>query len=57
MTQAGDGAESIMAKLDIVRSYMQTGFDIDIDVLRNTILRRQDEVVAGRVDLTSLVVE
>ena len=57
MTQAGDGAETILAKLDIVRSYMQTGFDIDIDVLRNTILRRQDEVVAGRVDLTSLVVE
>ena len=57
MTQAGDGAEIIQAKLDIVRSYMLSGFDIDIDVLRNTILRRQDEVMDGRVDLTSVTVE
>ena len=57
MTQAGDGAEIILAKLDIVRSYMLSGFEIDIDVLRNTILRRQDEVMDGRVDLTSVTVE
>ncbi|MBP5537131.1 MAG: putative zinc-binding metallopeptidase [Bacteroidales bacterium] len=57
MTQAGDGAEIIQAKLDLVRSYMLSGFDIDIDVLRNTILRRQDEVMDGRVDLTSVSVE
>ena len=57
MTQAGDGAETIQAKLDIVRSYMLSGFDIDIDVLRSTILRRQDEVMDGRVDLTSVTVE
>ena len=57
MTQAGDGAEIILAKLDIVRSYMLSGFDIDIDVLRDTILRRQDEVMDGRVDLTSVTVE
>ena len=53
---AGDGAGKILAKLDIVRSYMKQGFDIDIDELRATILRRQDEVMAGRVDLTSVEV-
>ena len=57
MTQAGRGAEKIQAKLDIVRSYMMDSFNIDIDVLRNTILRRQDEVMAGRVDLTSVAVQ
>ena len=56
ITAAGDGAGKILAKLDIVRSYMKQGFDIDIDELRATILRRQDEVMAGRVDLTSVEV-
>ena len=57
ITQAGtDGAKKINAKLDIVRNYMKAGFDIDIDELRATILRRQDEVMAGRVDLTSVEV-
>ena len=50
----GGGDALIDAKLDIVRSYMQNNFDIDIDQLRDVVLRRQDEVVAGRVDLTSL---
>ena len=57
MAQAGSGAEKIESKLDIVRSYMMNSFNIDIDVLRSTILRRQDEVVAGRVDLTSVAVQ
>ncbi len=57
MEQAGDGAEAILAKLDIVRSYMMSGFNIDIDVLRETILRRQDEVMDGRVNLSDLTVQ
>lgn len=56
MTSAGAGASIINAKLDIVRTYMKQSFDIDIDELRATILRRQDEVVSGRVDLTSVEV-
>ena len=48
------GAELIKAKVDIVRSYMKNNFDIDIDQLRATILRRQKEVMAGEVDLNSL---
>ena len=56
LTDAGDGAESIRAKLGIVRSYMQETFDIDIDVLRSTILRRQDEVIGGKVDLNDITI-
>ena len=50
----GGGDALIEAKLDIVRAYMQNSFDIDIDQLRDVVLRRQEELVSGRVDLTSL---
>ena len=33
---------------------MAEGFGIDIDWLRSVILRRQAEVMAGKVDLTNL---
>jgi len=51
---AGTGADSINAKLDIVRQYMKDSWNVDIDVLRATVLRRQDDVVAGKVDLTDI---
>ena len=56
MTDAGDAASLITAKLDLVKSYMLGTYDINIDQLRATILRRQDEVAAGQVDLTSLTI-
>lgn len=49
-----DGAELLKTKLDYVRSYMKDSFNIDIDVLRSAILRRQGEVVSGKVDLEDL---
>lgn len=57
LTSAGsDGAELLKTKLDFVRSYMSDTFNIDIDVLRSTILRRQEEVTSGQVDLTDLTI-
>ena len=56
MADAGDSASLITAKLDLVKSYMLGTYDINIDQLRATILRRQDEVAAGQVDLTSLTI-
>jgi substrate import-associated zinc metallohydrolase lipoprotein len=50
------GAANLLAKLDLVRKYMADTFGIDIDELRDAILRRQDEVMSGMVDLTSLEV-
>lgn len=56
---AGDenGDELLKTKLDFVRSYMQDTFNIDIDVLRSTILRRQEEVLSGSVDLKDLTIK
>ncbi len=56
LASAGAGATLITAKLDLVKSYMKGTFDINLDQLRATILRRQEEVTSGQVDLTSLTI-
>lgn len=50
----GNGAEIIGQKLQMIRSYMQTSWNIDIDQLRTVIQRRMDEVLSGAVDLDSV---
>ncbi len=55
--KAGEKGNLIDAKLDIVRNYMQDSFNIDIDILRATVLRRQEDVFAGRVDLHSIEIK
>ena len=52
--KAGEKGSLINAKLDIVRDYMRDSFNIDIDVLRATVLRRQQDVFNGHVDLHSI---
>ena len=47
-----DGADKIKAKLDIVRSYMQNSWNIDIDELRDAVLRRASELKS--IDLQHL---
>ena len=54
MTIAGTGRATIESKLEIVNNYMSETFNIDLDQLRDVILRRQDEVMAGKVDLTNI---
>ena len=57
--KAGDtfpGGGRLRAKVELVRKYMADTFGIDIDELRDAVLRRQGEVMAGEVDLTSLEV-
>jgi substrate import-associated zinc metallohydrolase lipoprotein len=55
ITAAGtSGAETINAKLETVRSYMQANWSIDIDKLRDVTLRRIADVVNGKVNLTTL---
>ena len=48
------GRELIEQKLDIVREYMQDVFNIDIDVLRDAIMRRQNDIVASKINLTNI---
>lgn len=58
LTQAGtDGAKKINQKLEIVKNYMKTEWNIDLDKLRDEVLSREDSVVAGSVDLESLTVQ
>lgn len=55
MQQAGtDGARNITAKLDIVKSYMQTTFGISLEELRSSLQRRQRQFLAGYIDLEGL---
>ena len=54
---AGDGGPSISAKLDIVRAYMADTFNIDIDVLRQTVNRRQTDIVNNKVDLLDITIK
>ncbi|MCQ2133642.1 MAG: putative zinc-binding metallopeptidase [Bacteroidales bacterium] len=54
---AGDGAAAINTKLDIVRGYMKDSWGIDINELRSTILRRQNDVIKGKVDLTDISID
>ena len=55
--KAGEKGNLINAKLDIVRNYMKDSFNIDIDVLRATVLRRQQDVFDGQVDLHSVEIK
>ena len=52
-----DAGRLITAKLDVVREYMYDTFNIDIDVLRTTVIRRQNEVFAGHVDLHDITIK
>ena len=53
LSQAGeDGSAKLKQKLDIVKSYLSTNWNIDLDKLRSIIQRRSQEVVG--LDLKSL---
>lgn len=57
LKDAGASADFIRAKLQIVRDYMKTVWSIDIDELRSVIIRRQNDVMQGKVDLSDLTVK
>lgn len=44
LKQGGDGRPLLEQKSEIVRAYMLTTWEIDIDELRSAVLRRQDEI-------------
>lgn len=49
-----NGSAAIKQKLAMIRSYMSSAWNIDIDLLRTVIQRRMDEVLNGTVDLDDL---
>ena len=56
-TAGNTSAELITSKLDLVRDYMKTAWSIDIDELSSTILRRQNDVIKGKIDLEDLTIK
>ncbi len=52
--EAEYGDVIIQSKIDLVRTYMQDSWSIDIDVLRNVVLRRFSDVAEGLVDLNTV---
>lgn len=54
--QVQTGRVLIEQKLDITRDYLFTTWNIDIDELRDCILRRQADITSGKIDLTDLTV-
>jgi substrate import-associated zinc metallohydrolase lipoprotein len=55
LTEAGAvGAPIISQKLEMIRDYMESAWNIDLDDLRDAVNRRMDDVVSGRLDLTPI---
>lgn len=58
MEEAGTtGRQYLTSKLDIVRAYMRDNFNIDLDKLRDVVLRREYDIVAGKIDLNDVSVD
>lgn len=51
---APDGGEVITSKIEIVIAYMQDSWGIDLNELRDILLRRFNDVAHGRVDLNTV---
>lgn len=49
-----DGRGAIESKLSMVKAYMTESWGIDMDELRDIVLRREADIVAGRVNLTDI---
>lgn len=55
MAEAGpDGSAKIELKLDYVRNYMLEAFGINLNTLRDIVLRRTQDILYDRVNLTDL---
>lgn len=48
------GYDALVKKLDICKRYYRETFGIDLDQLRDEVVERENEVVQGKIDLTSL---
>lgn len=52
-----DAASKITAKLGLVRAYMADSWNIDLDELRSTVIRRQNDVFGGKIDLDDISID
>ena len=49
-----DQRKTIEAKLENVRTYMRDAWNIDLDMLRKVYMRRETDIVKGKVDLSDI---
>ena len=49
-----DQRKTIEAKLENVRTYMRDAWNIDLDLLRKVYMRREADIVKGKVDLSDI---
>ena len=58
MKDAGeDGRAKLQQKLEIVKDYYNSVWNIDLDKMRTCVHRRQDDVVNNRISLTDLTID
>lgn len=55
--KSASGRDLLEQKLDIVRNYMQDMWNVDIDELRESILRREQDIVDGKIDLYDVTID
>ncbi len=51
------GRAYLESKLNIVRLYMQNTFNININKLRDAVLRRENDIVDGKIDLEDITID
>lgn len=51
------GRDYLETKMDMVRSYMQENFNIDLDKLRDAVLRREQDIVDGKINLMDVSID
>jgi hypothetical protein len=57
MTAAGStGSSLIEKKLEICKRYYKETFNVSLDDLRDEVVRRENDVINGLVDLTDITV-
>lgn len=57
LASAGAGAAKIKAKFDLIDTYMKKEWGIDLNTLREVIIRRENDVFSGKIDLNSVEIE
>lgn len=50
------GRDYLEAKLKMVKDYMRNTFNIDLDELRESVLRREQDIVDGKINLSDVTV-
>ena len=51
------GRQYLETKMDLVKDYMSETFSIDLDKLRESVLRRERDIISGKIDLSDIEIK